>query len=240
MLPICGRLMFCFLNSQIESTRKKNRETNLHSERETNQNGESSGRTWKNDGAVFRIMLYWLYYEYLVGSTGSPVLHIIYILRSNYIFRPFLHESTTGSTSTCLFFFAHIHTTFGHSGITPATPLIAPRLVWGLFWPNPGFNNYLGKLLEVFFFGFVGDATQVCNPPSPCLGLENKKWRVVSFFFSKAAVHTCAVRLSLGRRLVNLLPVARRINAFTKNAACKVEFQPFKRLYSQLTFFNFL
>ena len=24
------------------------------------------------------------------------------------------------------------------------------------------------------------------------------------------------------------------------HAACKVEFQPFKRLYSQLTFFNFL
>ena len=49
------------------------------------------------------------------------------------------------------------------------------------------------------------------------------------------------VKLSINNHIVGLVRKKHIIRTrLMYHAACKVEFQPFKRLYSQLTFFNFL
>ena len=49
------------------------------------------------------------------------------------------------------------------------------------------------------------------------------------------------VKLSINNHIVGLLNKKHIMRTrLMYHAACKVEFQPFKRLYSQLTFFNFL
>ena len=48
------------------------------------------------------------------------------------------------------------------------------------------------------------------------------------------------VKLSINNHIVGLLIVHKKhiMRTCLMHAACKVEFQPFKRMYSQLTFFN--
>ena len=52
---------------------------------------------------------------------------------------------------------------------------------------------------------------------------------------------TIFVKLSINKHIVGLVHKNHVIRTcLMYHAACKVEFQPFKRSYSQLTFFNFL
>ena len=52
---------------------------------------------------------------------------------------------------------------------------------------------------------------------------------------------TFCVKLSINNHIVGLVHKNHIVRTrLMYHAACKVEFQPFKQLYSQLTFFNFI
>ena len=80
-----------------------------------------------------------------------------------------------------------------------------------------------------------------CTTHLAMLGFNHSNGRTHSCRFSTFYLKKCvSVKLSINNHIVRLVHKNHIIRTrLMYHAACKVEFQPFKRSYSQLTFFNF-
>ena len=117
--------------------------------------------------------------------------------------------------------------------------------------------SQLPALKTFFFFHILQGAPQIYNYEGYIVSvhrmvMENRpvdtgsiqgSHRPISFIrinIEYARTIFC-VKLSINNHIVGLVHKNHILRTrLMYHAACKVEFQPFKRLYSQLTFFNFL